>query len=323
LPDHCSGGFRILSGPTKEDLDAILREMDPRVVLTRERRRRIWSPSGRLYEYNREVGTGYRLDRSSFDFELAKLTARAGAKIMLQTLVTDLIREDGFIKGVITNSKTAPKIRAKVVIAADGSLSHLKGLPKWEGMAWTDLKIMPTILCDVTGVKDIEPGIDEFQLDTLVKRGWHHIVALDKNSANTDCDGLDEFEKLKAGKWVFSRKLRDCTIIKMRGAAHVFPMGRMLLKKVKNGLILAGDACGLMGNSKALISGKLAGEAAVKAIAAGDVSEKGLSVFDDLIEAKKIGREKVWHDERFYNKTEDELEALWEKINRGEIAVLD
>jgi digeranylgeranylglycerophospholipid reductase len=323
LPNHCSGGFRILSGPNKEDLDAILGEIDPRVVLTREKRRRIWSPSGKLYEYTREEGSGYRLDRSSFDFELAKLAVRAGARIMLQTTVIDLIREDGFVRGVITNSKTLPKIHAKVVIAADGCLSQLKGIPKWEGMAYTDIRVVPTILCDVSGVKDVEPGIDEFQLDPLAKRGWHHIVPLDKYSGNADFASMREFEQLKAGKWVLSRKLRECSILKMRGASHVFPMGRMLPKKIKNGLILSGDACGLMGNSNALISGKLAGQAAATAIEMGDVSEEGLGIYDELMKTRGVGKARVWHDERFLNKSEEELEDLWEQINRGIISVVD
>jgi digeranylgeranylglycerophospholipid reductase len=324
IPDHCSGGLStLLSGHSKEDLKAIIDEMDPRVVVLKMKRRLMWSPSGRLYEFSYEDGAKYRIDRYLFDFELAKLAVQAGAKIMLNTKVIDLIREDGFIKGVITSSKDIPEIRCKIVVAADGVLSQLKGIPKWEGMAWTDLRLMPNVLLDITGVKDVEAGVDEFQFGTFAKHGWHLIIAHDRCSCRTSFKSLRDYEEFKEGKWVVSKKLKDSTIVRLSGGPHPFPMGRVLPKKVKNGLILTGDACGLMGNGNALISGKLAGEAAAKAIEAGDVTEEGLGIYEELFKEKKLGERRVWHDERFYDKTEEELEGLWEKIRSGEISILD
>jgi len=281
----------------------------------------MWSPSGRLYEWSTE-GSGTRLvSRPMFEMELAKLAVKAGAKIAVHTIVTDLIREGEFIKGVITNSKIMPEVRCKVVIAADGIRCLLRGIAKWEGMAWKELGVMSGIMWHLGGVKDIEPGVFEVQLGTFAKRGWANLGPHDKSSCAVDFTSISEFETVKAGKWAFSKKLRNCQVLSMVGYSHPIPFGRALPKKVKNGLVLVGDAAGLSGNTKALASGKLGGEAAAKAIEAGDVSEKGLGIYEELIKMRKLGEKRAWHDERFFDKTDEELEELWEKIKRGEIRV--
>ena len=324
LPEHCFGMLSgVMAGFSKEEIDAIVVEMDPRVVLYEVKRRHMWSPSGRIYEWSVE-GSGTRLvSRPMFDLELAKLAVNAGAKIMVHTTVTDLIREDGFIKGVITNSKTMPEVRCKVVIAADGIRCLLRGIAKWEGMAWKELGVMSGIMWQLGGVKDIEPGVLESQLGTFSRRGWGNLNPHDKSSCAVDFTSISEFETVKVGNWAFSKKIRDCQVLGMAGYSHPYPLGRALPKKVKNGLVLVGDAAGLMGNTKALASGKLGGEAAVKAIEAGDVSEKGLGIYEELIKVRKLGEVRVWHDERFFDKTEEELEQRWDEVKRGEIPVTD
>jgi len=323
LPEHCFGLFSgDLSGQTKEELDAIFAEMDPRVVLYEVKRQHMWSPSGRLYEWSSE-GTGARIaSRPMFEMELAKLAVKAGAKIAVRTKVTDLIREDGFIRGVITDSKTMPEVRCKVVIAADGIRSQFAGIPKWEGLAAKEIGTMSGILWHLGGVKDVEPGVIEGQLGTFARRGWANLCPHDKYSAAFDFTSISEFETVKAGNWAFSRKIRDCQVLGMEGYSHPYPAGRPLPKKVKNGLILVGDAAGLGGNTKALMSGKLGGEAAAKAIEAGDISEKGLGLYEELINKRRLGERSAWHDARFFDKTEEELEELWDKVKRGEILAI-
>ena len=323
LPEHCFGMISgELSGYTKAELDAIFAEMDPRVVLYEIKRERMWSPSGRLYEWSRQ-GSGARMvNRSMFEMELAKLAVKAGAKFMVHTAVTDLIREDGFIKGVITNSKTIPEVRCKVTIAADGIRCQLKGIAKWEGMAWKELAIMSGIMWQLGGAKDVDPGIIEGQLGTFSKRGWGNLAPHGKHSCAVDFTSVSEFEMVKAGKWAFSKKIRDCQVLGMAGYSHPIPIGRALPKKIKNGLVLVGDSAGIMGNTLALASGKLGGEAAAKAIEAGDISEKGLGIYEELIKKRKLDQLHAWHDERFYDKTEEELEELWDKMKSGEITVI-
>ena len=323
LPEHCLGMLSgDLSGHTKAELDAILGEMDPRVVLYEVKRQRMWSPSGRLYEWSSE-GKGTRIvNRPMFELELAKLAVKVGAKFMVHTTVTDLIREDGFIKGVITNSRTTPEVRCKVVIAADGIRCQFRGIAKWEGLAWKELGVMSGIRWHLGGVKDIEPGVLEAQLGTFSRRGWANLSPHDKHSCGADFTSISEFETVKAGKWAFSGKIRDCQVLGMEGYSHPYPMGKELPKKVKNGLVLVGDSAGLIGNTLALASGKLGGEVAAEVIEAGDTSEKGLGIYEERIKKKKLGKLRPWHDERFYNKTEEELEELWDKMKRVEILII-
>lgn len=114
LPEHCVGLFSpTLSQSSREFMEELVGSVDRRAVVSELKGRRIYSPSGKVKEVSL-VGTGtYLIDRGLFDLELGKQAGNAGAEIMLNTKVTDLIREDGFIKGVITNSRTVPKIHAK------------------------------------------------------------------------------------------------------------------------------------------------------------------------------------------------------------------
>ncbi|MCJ7664002.1 MAG: FAD-dependent oxidoreductase, partial [Desulfobacterales bacterium] len=62
----------------------------------------------------------YTILRSRFDKWLGERVAEKGGFVVPQRRVTDLMREDGRIVGVISDGE---EIRADVVIAADGALS--------------------------------------------------------------------------------------------------------------------------------------------------------------------------------------------------------
>lgn len=187
------------------------------------------------------------------------------------------------------------------------------GIPKWEGMAWTDIRVMSGILWHITAVKGIEPGIIEAQFGTFNRRGWSVTHSLDSTSCTADFTSIDELETIKAGKWVFSEKLRNCRVLRMQGWSHPFPMGRMLPKKVKDGLILAGDAAGSQGTDVSIIAGGFAAEVATEAIEAGDVSAKVLGKYDEL--CQKIGKRRSWHSEKFWDASEEELEKYFDEID--------
>ena len=69
---------------------------------------------------------GYVLERRSFDYELARTAAEAGAEILTRAYVNGLLFDDGKVSGVKYEINGEQKeVKAKVVIAADGVESRV------------------------------------------------------------------------------------------------------------------------------------------------------------------------------------------------------
>jgi len=132
LPQHCSG---LLHGTKSGIGNEILATMDKRVVLGEVKVRRIFSPSGRTLDIPLEGKGVWHIDRGLFDMQLAVQAANAGAEIAVNTKVTGLLTHGENTIGVTTSSRAIPEIHGKVVIAADGIRSILKGIPRWTGLA--------------------------------------------------------------------------------------------------------------------------------------------------------------------------------------------
>ena len=310
LPEHCVG---MLSGTKTGFLEELVELMEPRVVRHKITARRIYAPSGRVAEVSLADTGALMIERNLFDVELARLAANAGARIVVNTRVTSLIKEDGIVKGVNTSSSTMPKVYAKVVIAADGIRALFKGIAMWEGMNRQDQMIISGLKWHLAGVKDVSPGILEFHIGSLCERGFVTICGLDKGTCMTDISSESDFDRIKSGNWALSKKLKDCTVVRVTGFSHPIPMGLMLEKKVKEGLILAGDAAGFNSIDQAVASGRYAAQVAAEAIKAGDVSEAKLSKYEEL--SRRLNEEeKEWYTlqfhglQRFFGLPDEEIE---------------
>ncbi len=297
LPEHCVG---VMPGTKSGILENLLKIMDQRVVLTKVKARRIYAPNGKMVEERPLPEPGpWIIERNMFDVELAKLAADAGAEIIVNTRVTGLIKENGSIKGVNTSSSTLPAVRCKIVIAADGLRALFKGIATWENLARPAQQVLSGLKLHLTGVRDLEPGVIEFHLGAFSRAGQSTIVPHGNGSALSGASSLSDFENIKAGKWVLSKKFRDSKILRETGWSHPVPMSDMLPKKVKDGLMLAGDAAGLLGIDLAVDSGRIAAEVAAKAIQKGDLTEKGLAKYEEL--CQKLNAEEAWFTRQFHN----------------------
>ena len=297
LPEHCVG---VMPGTESGFLEELLKKMDQRVVITKVKARRIYAPDGKIVEERPLPEPGpWIVERNLFDVELAKLAANAGAEVMVNTRVTSLIKEDGVVKGVNTSSSTMPKIHSKIVIAADGLRALFKGIALWEGLSSPAQMVLSGLKLHLTGVKDIEPGVIEFHLGSFSKAGHTTIVPHDNVSALGGAQSMSVLENIKAGKWVLSKKYRDCKVLRVTGWSHPVPMSDMLPKKVKDGLMLAGDAAGFLGIDLAVDSGQIAAEVAAKAIQQGDITETGLAQYEEL--CQKLDAEEAWFTRQFHN----------------------
>jgi flavin-dependent dehydrogenase len=209
-----------------------------------------------------------------------------------------------------------PEVYARVVIAADGIRSLLKGVPSWEKMTRPDQKISSGLKWYLGNVKDLDPDYLEVHLGAFGERGFATVAPIGKDRALADMVSLKELDTIRAGKWAISRKFKDCTVLRMTGFSHPYPMGVMLPKRVKEGLMLAGDAGGFLGVDAAVSTGQVAGDVAARAAKKGDVTEAGLEEYSKIsseIGQYKFGYAVTFHNlDQFLGKTDDEIEKLFD-----------
>ena len=144
--------LRCAEGVSKSWLDEVGIEPDPTWIRADMKGAIIKSTKGTTYQLDESKAgneVGYVLERHLFDKALARDAANAGAKIMMRTSCTGIIREEGKIVGI--KAKTMGEeieIRCKVVVAADGYESQVG---RWAGID-TTLKLSDIDSCLSSGI---------------------------------------------------------------------------------------------------------------------------------------------------------------------------
>ncbi|MDD2777624.1 MAG: NAD(P)/FAD-dependent oxidoreductase [Methanocellales archaeon] len=279
---------RCAEGVGKEGLKQFIKP-DKRWIAAEVKGARICFPGGIKIEMS-EAGpeVGYVLERKIFDRELAKQSAKAGAEVMVKTRVTDLIKEDGFIRGVkAEHLGDSFDIHADVVIGADGVESKVG---RWAGINTTlkpkDIETCAQFLMvDV----DIDPDYCEFYIgNQIAPGGYAWVFPKGNNEANVGLGisgNRSEVHPIKHLKRFVERKYPEGQIIEMimGGVPVTVPT-----KTTTNGLMLVGDAARMSdpltggGIIHAMKSGTMAGEIASKAVQSGDSSVECLNEYERL-----------------------------------------
>jgi digeranylgeranylglycerophospholipid reductase len=312
IPQHCLG---LLHGTISGITEKILETMDNRVVLSKIKAHRIYSPAGKMIEIPQEDAGCYVVDRALFDMQLAAQAVHAGAEILVNTKVTGLMYHSGKVCGVTTSSRNAAKIKGKVVIAADGIRAILKGIPKWAGLAETSVEIVSGITWWLTGVNDIEPGTLEFHLGSFGgKRGCIWLLPQDSSTCISDFPSLEALELCRQGDRVISDKIGHAVPVRITGWAHPLYLGKPLIQKVKQGLLLAGSAAGYNGILTCLLSGQYAGKTAAEAVKEFNVSEARLVAYEQL--CQKLQDSRKMTSASFFKRTNDDLENIFDEMTR-------
>ncbi len=290
VPVHCC---EMLYPYTRPDfVQEILEGMDKRVVRREYKGLRVYAPSGKMVKEFPMAGSGARLIRRDyFDQELAKQAVNAGAELRLNTRVTGLLKQDGRVIGVTTSSPSMPKVHGKIVIGTDGIHAAQRGTPKWGGLARAKETLIGGISVELTRVRDIEADVFEYHAGAFEKFGRVAIYPSDDVSCTTFFLTMAEFEHIKAGDYVISRKLKDAIPVRITGWSHSSDLGVGLPKSVDDGLILAGSAANIMGNLQALVTGRYAAEVAIEAVRENQLTARRLSKYDDLCKPfkRKVG----------------------------------
>jgi electron transfer flavoprotein-quinone oxidoreductase len=294
---------------------------------------------------------GYTVHRPRFDRWLAEQAQQAGATLLTRTTVDDVIRENGKIAGV-TTLRDGGRIKAPVVIAADGVLSFTAskaGLrrPKFDrahmAIGVKALIEMPKETIDerfglvrdqgasneIVGCTDgvrgggfLYTNYDSLSLGLVM-----HLGSL-AESGKTPYDLLNRF----MAQPQMAKLLKGGRLLEY--SAHLVPEGgyEMMPELVGDGILVAGDAAAmcvvtglnLEGINLAAQSGLLAGKAAVAAHQQRDFSKSGLASYRRMLEESFVLKDlklyrrapHMLHNDRIYRQYPELLCAVMDGIYR-------
>ena len=258
-----------------------------------------------------EPFNGFTLLRSKFDRWFAEKAREAGALLVPETTVEDLVWEDKKVIGVKTG-RSDGVLHAGVVIVADGANSLLaekagfrKNLsPSDISVAAKETLALPEeTIAQLFDLKDNE-GLAHLFLGECTKgvegggflytnRSSLSIGVVTKLSALqrkkiSIADLLEDFKTQP----LIENKIKNATLKEYSG--HLIPEGgfKALPKLYGNGILFAGDAAGfvcstgltLEGMNFAIASGLAAARTVIRAKEKGDYSERQMAYYHELLE---------------------------------------
>ena len=289
---------RCAEGISRDWLDIVEIKPDKRWIDQEIEGAKIYSPNEKSVitlsaeQAGNEVG--FVINREYFDKYLASLAVEEGAEIWLKSPAIDIIKENGYVKGVmIRRFGEETEIRAKIVIAADGFESQVA---RWAGLntVLRERDIVSCIEYRMTNI-DIDEKFTHFYIGSCAPGGYFWIFPKGKKEANVGIGvALNKIKEPGEVKKYLDKFIethpnlrKGGTIQIITGAVSVCPVPKRV---VANGIMLVGDAARLIdpitggGIANAAISGRWAGEIATKCI--DNPSEECLREYQERVKKK-------------------------------------
>ena len=311
--------LRCAEGVSKKWLAELGIEADPAWARADMAGAIIRSPNGTVFQLDESKAgaeVGYVLERHIFDKRLAEEAALSGAKILMRTGCTGVLKDkDGKLIGIKARSMGEEiEIYAKCIIAADGFESQVG---RWAGID-TSLKMDDIDTCiqyRMTNV-EFESNFCEFVIGSAAPGGYIWVFPKSKTAANvgigmmaSKCShGADP--KYYLDKFISTDpRFKNGQILEVVGGMVSTIPG--LDDTVADNIMLVGDAARIIdpitggGIAHTCRSGKYAGEVVVECLKTGDFSKKALGAY-----------EKKWRD-----RMEDKLYRNW--MAKERFATLD
>ena len=238
-----------------------------------------------------------RIDLDNLIFETAKNTE---IDIVENFTTKEAIIEDGFIKGVkgINEQDEEVEYRAKIVIGADGAHSPIA---KSAELLNLDPKhTITAVRSYYTGIKDLSSHIELHFIDDVVP-GYFWVFPLGDGRANVglgmtikdfrkkNWNMKDKMFEILDNNSLFKERFKDAKLEEGSLKGWTLPAASIRRKSYGNGLMLVGDAAGLIdpllgdGITAAMRSGELAAKQAKKALEENDFSEKQFKNYEDNV----------------------------------------
>jgi len=265
--------------------------------------------------YSKPPYKGVIILRPKFDRWLAKQAQAAGAFLLNQVVVDDLLWDNGQVTGVKTR-KESGEIHANLVIACDGVNSFLAkkaGLQREFKPEEFSLCVKEVISLDEDLIRERFhlQGIEGAALEYIgaITRDVHGggFIYTNRDSLSVGVIGqISSLVKQRERPYdlLESFKAHPSVSPLLRGgqpreySAHIIPeAGWSIMPKLyTSGLLVAGDAAGLClvaglyleGINYAIHSGIAAGETAVKATKDGNFSSNSLSNYERQLKARNV-----------------------------------
>ncbi len=263
------------------------------------------------------------IERKKFEKQLAVKTANLGVNIITKTKAVDVIKENGFVKGVVLERFGGKMVvNSKIIIAADGPVS---GIARKAGLKiYSEPKRFDSCAQFQMANIKIEKNIAEMYFGNFAPGGYVWIFPKSEGFANIGI-GINGGEGNKALDYLRDfiekdERLKNGSIIEMN--VGVVPVGGVIKKMVANSLIVVGDAARMVnpltggGMRFAFRAGEFAGKVASDAVKNNDFSEKKLSEYEKLWN-KEFGlafRVSAVAKEVIFESSEKEFDSLVEDI---------
>lgn len=281
-------------GLPKINFDEMGLEINEKWIVNELKGGKLVSPDGTTIAITEKMApdTGYLINRTIFDQELAKEAARCGADIMVKTTAIGLLKENDKVVGIKARHMGEDiEIRANIVVGADGFESKVGG---WAGI---DTRLQPSDVnvCyqyHMVGI-DGEEDFNYFYFGSQSPGGYIWVFSRGKDEANIGI-GV-QLSKIKEKGT--PKKLLDAFIARHPKYAKGQPIKEIagsvstclpIEESVKGNVMLVGDAARQIdpltggGISFAMIAGRMAGEVIVNAVKAQDFSEEFLMQYDKM-----------------------------------------
>lgn len=261
---------------------------------------------------------GFVVMRTRFDRWYAVEAVKAGAVLLTQTTVDDVIREGNQVVGVVAR-RAQGELRAKVVIAADGALSFLAqkaGLrkdftPEQFSLGIKEvIQLPPGALEERFGLTGDE-GLSNEYLGRMGD-GLHGGAFLYTNKNSLSIGVVAQAHSLKAKQVTiyealekFKRHPAVAPLLEggrfLEYSAHLIPEAgaNMIPRLYTGGMLVTGNAAGLVlvggvfleGVNCAIASGRIAAETVLQAFEKGIFDERAMAEYETRLKASFVLRD--------------------------------
>ncbi|HPA49685.1 MAG TPA: NAD(P)/FAD-dependent oxidoreductase [Methanofastidiosum sp.] len=302
-------------------------KQDKRFISTKIDFVKLISPNGTVIKLDSDkikyMKGGMVLDREVFDKAIAKEAARNGADFLMKTRFISAKRTGNGVSVKAKHMNEDIEIDAKILIGADGPPSIVA---RALGMDTTvPLRYMESGIQYLMTPMEVEPCIELFFGDCYAPGGYSWVFPKGDDQANVGLGILPSKAKNTAqyylDKFVERPRFKKAKIVEVNAGA--IPVNGPLKEPYMDNLLLVGDAGRFVnpitggGIHTAIITGNLAGQLAVEAIAKEDYSAKFLKKYNDMWKPEIYEEldKCLKAQEVFMKLTENDLNSIAETMN--------
>lgn len=313
-PVHCGEGL------SDNSVRTLKLDLPSNVIAQKVKGAVAYAPNGNRIPMSFMGTNGYVLERKMFDKWLAMEAGRAGAMTVPKSNVTDVIIENGFLKGVKANViGQETEIRSKMVVAADGVeslIARKAGIKGGKNPMFVDSGFQ----YEMANLDLEEPDMIILYFgNKIAPRGYVWIFPKGKDVANVGIGiagnlGGEMTAKKYLDDWISKNPaVRKGNILEVNGGC--IPVGNFLKNMVMNGCLGVGDSVNQVnpihggGIAESIKAARIAGDVIARAIKGNDVSSRNLDEYN-----------KRWWKERGNSlKKVEKVREMFEKMNDDEL----